>query len=293
MEMEMKMEKKGYTETPNELLERTYNSGFNSTQKDIILYILRMTLGWHKREDVISINQIVQVTGKSYQIIQRGLKQLRKWRVIDICTNGIGKALTLRINFDYSQWDTPLNKSLEVKNNLEGDINESLDPPLKKSLDLLLNKSLDTKETIKEMNKETTTKENVVVILKTIEEKIRKSVSEKDKEALLGFIKQLGFENVFYQAKHISEEVRNPIGWLKTALEREYQHPVTDEELEELEKAKRDEEKEFRKMNGGSPCCGANFIKRDGKSYCANCDYRIVKDENGFFVKTEEKYGDD
>ena len=66
----------GYTPIANEILERLCEINLTSYQFRILLYIFRKTYGFHKKEDWISVSQIVEATGIKQSHVSRTKKEL-------------------------------------------------------------------------------------------------------------------------------------------------------------------------------------------------------------------------
>ena len=66
----------GYTRIANEILEQLYKINLTSYQIRIILFIFRKTYGYNKKEDWISVSQIVEGTGIKQSHVSRTKKEL-------------------------------------------------------------------------------------------------------------------------------------------------------------------------------------------------------------------------
>jgi len=66
----------GYVKIANEILEHLYKINLTSYQMRIILFIFRKTYGYNKKEDWISVSQIVEGTGIKQSHVSRTKKEL-------------------------------------------------------------------------------------------------------------------------------------------------------------------------------------------------------------------------
>ena len=110
----------GYTPIANELLEAICASPFNSTQLKILLFILRYTYGFSRKEHKMSLNFIARGTGISKRYVSSELKRLVEANVIEIVREHTDmEARTLKLNKHYKKWecrDVP-----QVKNTSTGE----------------------------------------------------------------------------------------------------------------------------------------------------------------------------
>lgn len=66
----------GYTPIANEILEKLSKINLTAYQYRVLFYIFRKTYGYHKKEDWISISQIVEATGLKQSHVSRTKKEL-------------------------------------------------------------------------------------------------------------------------------------------------------------------------------------------------------------------------
>ena len=95
----------GYTPIANELLEAIYSTSFNSTQLKILLFIMRYTYGFSRKEHKMSLNFISKGTGISRRYISSELKRLVELNVVEIvrCHTDT-EARILKLNKHYKTW---------------------------------------------------------------------------------------------------------------------------------------------------------------------------------------------
>lgn len=89
---------KNFSKIPNDLLEVLARTKLSNYEWRCIMVIFRKTLGWHKKEDYISLSQFEGNTGIQKSHVWRTLKRL-EWRKI-IRRNG----KKISINFNYQEW---------------------------------------------------------------------------------------------------------------------------------------------------------------------------------------------
>lgn len=79
----------GFTPIANEILERLVNIDLLGAEFRILLFIIRKTYGYQKKQDRISFTQFEQATGISRQTINKTIKNLvAKGLIVKICLPG-------------------------------------------------------------------------------------------------------------------------------------------------------------------------------------------------------------
>jgi phage replication O-like protein O len=101
----------GYTAISNEILDHLIQIKINSDALKIVLFIIRKTYGFNKKQDKISLSQFVLATQLKKSVICRGLNRLNNMNIIirianDDCT-------IYRFNKDFDTWK-PLAKLLTL-----------------------------------------------------------------------------------------------------------------------------------------------------------------------------------
>ena len=91
----------GYTAIANEILEKIIASGLNGTEIFIILYILRKTYGYQKKEDIISLSQFMKVIPVTKPSICKALKILQLVKIIKLVKKTkLGNSYLFNKNYD-------------------------------------------------------------------------------------------------------------------------------------------------------------------------------------------------
>ena len=91
----------GHTEIANDVLEKLHSSHLSGSEFMVILFVIRKTWGWNKKEDQISISQVVTKTKLSRKAVCECLNKLVTKRLL---LRGKGKINTLRFNKNYDEW---------------------------------------------------------------------------------------------------------------------------------------------------------------------------------------------
>lgn len=95
----------GYTPIANEIMEAIYSSPFNSTQLKILLFILRYTYGFSRKEHKMSLNFISKGTGISRRYVSSELKKLVDLNIVQITKKHTDTdARVLKLNKNYEAW---------------------------------------------------------------------------------------------------------------------------------------------------------------------------------------------
>jgi phage replication O-like protein O len=107
----------GYTAIANELLKAIVNTNFTQYEYKCVLFLMRMTYGWHKKDDAISLKQWADGTGIGKRHVATTLNGLAEKNVImREKGRGRGNATVYRFNKHYSEWykkvrvDAPIKK---------------------------------------------------------------------------------------------------------------------------------------------------------------------------------------
>jgi len=95
----------GYTPIPNELLEAFSRYAPGYSQGQLLMAILRKTIGWNKEKDELSYSQLQETTGLSRRTIIYSLQNLEAKHMITIERSMNGSQLNrIGIQADYEQW---------------------------------------------------------------------------------------------------------------------------------------------------------------------------------------------
>lgn len=98
----------GFTKIANEILEALVKVRLPPSEKDLIIFIIRKTYGYNKKEDRISLTQFEKATDLSRPTVVKALKNLIIRKMV------VKVGLLLKFNKDYETW--VVNTPLLVKN---------------------------------------------------------------------------------------------------------------------------------------------------------------------------------
>jgi phage replication O-like protein O len=101
----------GYTAIANEILDNLIRWHLSSYEWRVVLFTLRKTYGFQKKDDWISLSQFVEATGISRPHVCRALKMLAKQNIIT--KRGTTSQPRYSFQKDYSSWE-PLPKGARV-----------------------------------------------------------------------------------------------------------------------------------------------------------------------------------
>lgn len=101
----------GFTKIANEILESLVKVRLPPSEKDLILFIIRKTYGFNKKEDRISLTQFEAGTDLSRPTVVKALKNLISRKMI------VKAGLLIKFNKDYEKW--VVNAGLLVKSRHE------------------------------------------------------------------------------------------------------------------------------------------------------------------------------
>lgn len=109
----------GYTAIANEIIEKIISSNLNGTEVAVLLYILRKTYGFNKKEDEISLSQFLNVIPTSKRMLCYALNNLQLVKIITLVKKGNSKNSSnlYTFNKNYDEWElvkktTPVKKEL-------------------------------------------------------------------------------------------------------------------------------------------------------------------------------------
>lgn len=88
----------GYTQIPNEILEKLARMPLSPSQWRVLLCIIRKPYGWHKKVDYIANFQIVEATGLCKAVVSRCLRGLNDMQIIT------RKGKLIGFQKDWEQW---------------------------------------------------------------------------------------------------------------------------------------------------------------------------------------------
>jgi phage replication O-like protein O len=98
----------GYTSIANELIEAMYKHDFGWSKGQVFMAIIRLTYGWHKKEDAISLSRLCELTKLSKRTIIYTLQNLETQKKICITrssSNGVKNINTISIQKNYELWN--------------------------------------------------------------------------------------------------------------------------------------------------------------------------------------------
>ena len=95
--------KNGYTRIANELMDVLPMSGFTGMELSILLFVMRKTYGYRKKEDAISISQFNEAIHGSRRGILVALSRLKEKKVL-LITGKKAQVNVWKLNTAYPQW---------------------------------------------------------------------------------------------------------------------------------------------------------------------------------------------
>ena len=100
----------GFTQIPNELLEAMYQTDnrLSPIQFRVLLYLIRMTHGWHKGRDRISIRKMAVEIRKDRRNVTKAVSDLEKMGILEVDRPGMGQIADISINRP-GNWDFSVN----------------------------------------------------------------------------------------------------------------------------------------------------------------------------------------
>jgi len=110
----------GYTAIANEIMEALAKYSIPGAQMQCLLFILRKTYGYNKKNDAISLSQFEKGTGISRRNVVRAINQLKKRNIVCVKKGGVKNdtmsTSKYRFNKQYKKWkDSVINDTGSVK----------------------------------------------------------------------------------------------------------------------------------------------------------------------------------
>ena len=141
----------GHTDIANELIEAMAKIRISGEAMQVLLYIIRKTYGWHKKEDKISLSQFTIATGLKRAIVCRALNKLKSMNLISL-KKETGSVTTYCFNKHYNTWK-PVPKKRPVSKMIIGSPKkDNKSVPKKRHTKETSTKENITKETIAQFN---------------------------------------------------------------------------------------------------------------------------------------------
>lgn len=132
----------GHTRINNEVLEQLVKSSLLGSEYQVILFVIRKTWGWGKREDFISLTQFEKGTGLSRPTITKTIKNLVSKKILVKGSSLATQQIAYRFSKYYNQWLVNTPQLVKDKSQTS-----------KEKLQKLVKGGLHTKETTKENKK--------------------------------------------------------------------------------------------------------------------------------------------
>lgn len=125
-----------FTRISNEILGELIRAKLSGQELQLILFIIRKTYGYNKKEDYIALSQMAKALNTSYIRCSQLINQLQQRHIVTLKENIKGGMNKYSFNKDYEQWKTlnkkinplkekrkrPLRKTLSTKDNITKEI---------------------------------------------------------------------------------------------------------------------------------------------------------------------------
>src|SRR5665648_14809 len=137
----------GFTRIANTILDALIMADLSGQDYKISMLIIRKTYGFGKKEDAVSLSQMMTATGMGKIRCSQVVTRLQLMKILTVTENINGICKKYRFNKDFEKWGT-VKKNINRYQKMKSTVKVFANPPLMKTLT--------TKETI---TKETITKE--------------------------------------------------------------------------------------------------------------------------------------
>jgi phage replication O-like protein O len=109
----------GYTAIANDIMDALCRIRIPGEEMQVLHAIIRKTYGWNRKEDMVALSQLSEMTGLSKPHVCRALKGLLSKKAIVIAKNGNGRSNVVALEKDYEKWE-PLPKKATLPKTVIG-----------------------------------------------------------------------------------------------------------------------------------------------------------------------------
>lgn len=177
MNTDKETKKARYVQFPHDLFDAVLRQRLSVSQEKALLYIIRKTVGFHKRYDKISISRMSKVTGFERRTMVNAVHGLEKMGIIRLGKVRPGRATEMEL-LNPDNWGKPVN----VHSHVNADSHVNVDshkpvnvhshPPVNVDSQEPVNADSHTKETNKEIYKRKEKKDGFATSFELTEEDI-------------------------------------------------------------------------------------------------------------------------
>ena len=123
----------GYTRIVNDVLDKLIERSLSGQELRIALLIIRKTWGYNKKEDYISLTQMMDITGLSKTRCSQIINSLQLQKIVTVTENCNGLTKKYRFNKYFENWLTVTEKCNRYRKMKKG-LQKSVTVPLQKSV---------------------------------------------------------------------------------------------------------------------------------------------------------------
>ncbi len=187
-----------FTRISNEIIGELIRKKLSGQELQLILFIIRKTYGFNKKEDYISLSQMAKALNTSVVRSSQLINKLQHKKIITLKENIKGGTKKYSFNKDYEEWTT-LNKNIHCIKS---------DRTLNQKRNRHLIKSVSTKDTI---TKDTNTKENIYRVFGKYKEIFKgiyepRKLTSKLKTKINARLKEFSEEELILMLQKIRED---------------------------------------------------------------------------------------
>jgi len=134
----------GYTAIANELMDAIIAANLSGQELRIALLIIRKTYGFNKKEDVVSLTQMMSATGMGKIRCSQVVNRLQLMQILTVTENLNGISKKYSFNKDFESWNT-VNADINRYRKTKSTVKVLRNRPLRKTL---TTKDIITKDTL-------------------------------------------------------------------------------------------------------------------------------------------------
>ncbi len=271
-----------YTQTPNDLFDH-WLPHLTHVELKVLLVIMRKTFGWHKVRDKISLSQLEKLTGSTQTSVSNAIKSLIEKGVIKKEIVGI-------LGKEEVYYELIVN---EDSNNSYPSCDRSPTPPIKREVTPPM--AGDTKQS--SSNTFEQQQQPVVVVVPQNEESLAILMQTGFDQKTASYLSKYPIDRIRRQIENLQRqkeilEIDNPLGWLRLAIENDWQLPEPKEDY--AEKAAKLREEQLQERHSIKTQCEKLYDKHE-KTFTVNNYFDIGIDviscksgEKHFFLPYDE-----
>ena len=110
------MQKNGHIRIPNDVWEALIRCRLPSREMQVLMFIIRKTIGWNKQFDEIALSQFIESTHMAKSSVCRAINKLKKKNIVFVDKNVNRTYSRYQFNMKFKSWEALTTVSIVDKN---------------------------------------------------------------------------------------------------------------------------------------------------------------------------------